>query len=139
MMRTFTLRPGLTTRQVNDNIRTAMHDTTALYAEWFGGVFADITPSVERRRATPWIAPGVRADYIETRYVFGLESRLRATMVGHYIVGTGEVGICFPNDYRGWDRANLYDRLRVGIYDRIVHGVADHPVIIDTSIEARVA
>ena len=135
--RIFTLRPDLTTREVNAAVRLAMTGAVETYADWFGGVFDTVTVDVERRRTRPYVAPGVRSADVETRYVYGIGTPLRATLVGHYVVGSGEIMLTFPNNYRGWDRANLYDRLRVSIYDRIVHGVGGGSVVIDKAVEPR--
>ena len=55
------------------------------------------------------------------RYVFGIGTSLRDTLLGHYIVGSGEMVVCFPANYPGWNTADTYTRMRVTAYDLLVH------------------
>lgn len=116
---TFTLKPGLTTREVNTTLRDAM--TRALHEFRHTWALHDVQPSQERHRYTPFVAPGVRGDRHETRYVFGIGTMLRATLVATYTVGESDIHVVFPNGYTSWDTSDPYTQLRVRIWDLILH------------------
>lgn len=121
MMKRFPLKPGVTTRQVNAMIRTSID--TAL-AEWWA--LDGIERDEERRRSQG-----------ETRYVHGIHTPLRSTLVAIHVSGSGEVAVAFPSNYGGWDRSDAYTRMRVRMYDLIVHDLANRGHIRDTSQPAR--
>lgn len=101
----FTLKEGVTTRQINAAIRSA----SAKFCEkWNVGV----VPNESRRNGRDG-----------RRYVFGIGTSVRDTLVGHYVVGSGEVALVFPNlhGYRGWSSVDSYDQLRISIRDEVLH------------------
>lgn len=107
MMKTFPLADGVTTREITSVIRAA---------------HAQGLKEFEGRIPKELVADeSIRKHKGKRRYVFGMHTSLRDTLVAHYEVGSGEIGVVFPNDYRGWDTASIYDQLRVRIYDLIVH------------------
>lgn len=116
----FTLEEGVTTRTVNRVIRSSIDQ--ALDEFKLPGVVRD-----ERREHRAY-------DKGAYRYVYGIGTPLRSTLVGHHVTGSGEFLLCFPNNYGGWDRTNTYDRLRVRIWDLILH---NPPFIHDRMIEGR--
>lgn len=124
MNKNFKLKPGVTTREVLKVVREAHASATDRWnmgVEW----------TEERRRTKPFVGPGVRSDDVETRYVFGIGTPTRATLTAHYIVGSGELMVVFPNHYKGWDNTGPYDRLRVNIHDRLVHGMHGSTGLVD--------
>lgn len=100
---TFPLVPGVSTRQVNKTVRDAIQKFCDTYD-------IGVEPDFELRRNKG-----------ERRYVFGVHTSLRSTLVAHYVVGSGELMLVFPNNYRGWCSATTYDRLRVAIRDEVVY------------------
>lgn len=114
------------TRDVLKSVRHAL----MWGAEQWDTVIPDLTTDIERRRTKPYVAPGVRGEDTETRYVFGIGTPVRATLIGHYVVGSGEIMLCMPRDYRSWDTANMYDRLRVSVRDSILLGMHGNPLRI---------
>lgn len=127
MHKVFQLREGVTTREVNAVIR----DAILFGIMTFGNTFEHTDFNMDERR---WRRGGRR------RYVFSIQSIskgsgnvIRDTVVARYVPGSGEIVVTFPNDYQGWDRCSFYDRLRVSIYDKIVH----HSDIRDKSQPAK--
>jgi len=114
----FTLKPGVTTRQVNDAIRKA----SAKYCEKWNS--PAVPEKVERRRKY------LGGSLYREEYVHGIGvPMLRSTLVASYEVGSDKVTLTFPNTYQGWSRSSSYDMLRVAIRDEIVYRSG----IIDTS------
>jgi hypothetical protein len=116
MMQRFFLKEGVSTIQVNRAVRAAQ---VKFLDRWY--VPNSLRQTNERRRHKG-----------TTYYVFGIGNDLRDTLVAHFEPGTGRIDLCFPNDYKGWDRANSYDRLRISIRDEIVYKSG----IVDTSRES---
>lgn len=133
MTKTYRLKPGVTTRRVLAAIREAHeHALTTMSATHD---LTGVSPDEDRRRFRPFIAPGVRGDEFETRYVFGIHTAVRSTLTVAYTVGSGEIDLVFPSHYPGWAKADDYTRLRVHIFDRMRAVEAD---IIDLSHPPRV-
>lgn len=116
MMETIPLVSGVTTREVNRVFRSSIDRAIDLFN----------LPEVERDERLDRYRPfvdGARSSTVERRYVHGIHTSLRDTLVGHHIPGSGEMVLAFPNDYRGWDAPSTtaYDRLRVRIWDLIMY------------------
>lgn len=134
----FPVRDDVTTLQVNRAFRTAIDEALEMFGQHYpdpdtlhvGGRIERDERLDSRRR---YIAPGVLADKPTRRWVHGIHNGLRSTLVGHWDVSTREFMICFPSDYAGWDRARPYERLRVNIYDRLVHGSGSLITVRDTA------
>lgn len=112
----FPLKDHVTTRHLNKTISQVSND---LITSWIntGRLPSDFAYSRNLDRTGG-----------ERRYVYGLGSELRSTLIGHYIVGSGEIMLVFPNNYNGFQRASSYDQLRVSIRDRLVYesNLVDH-------------
>lgn len=110
MMEVFTLNEGFTTRQINDTIR----DIQARKIKAFTQTHLRV-PSHTRTSNALFTHKG------ERRYVFGVRHDLRDTLIAHYVVGSGELVLCMPANYKGWDRSDAWDQLRISIRDEILY------------------
>lgn len=110
-MTTFTLHENVTTRQLNAVLRQRI-------AQALREFHLDFVASDEELRRIKG----------ERRYVFGIHTDHRSTLIAAHTPGSGKVDLVFPNDYKGWDRSYPYDRLRVRIWDLILH---HKPSLID--------
>jgi len=118
MIQRFTLREGVTARQVNKAVRKAQADKIAKWGDFLTNREVIVTNEVRRRK-------GVR------RYIFGIGIiELRDTLVATYESGSDQIDLVFLNNYRGWHNTNSYDRLRIAIRDQILY----ESNIVDRSI-----
>lgn len=109
MMKRFKLNPGVTTAQVNAGIKKATEQALSEYYDL-------VSPRPQHDRRLDRIR-GTR------RYVHGiLTPSLRDTLTATYSPNEPDIlEVVFPNNYQGWDRSDFYTRLRVRIYDLIIH------------------
>lgn len=123
----FTLLPEFTdTRRLLRAVRYAVFHTIEKWNLTDDDLNPLVSGDVERHRTKH-----------DTRYVFGIGTSTRSTLIGHYVVGSGEIMLCLPNGYTSWYRANTYDRLRVAIRDCLVHGLHGGTQVIDPTVPAR--
>ena len=107
--RTFPLREGVTTADVNRVIRKAIDqglDEFKTFSSVIGRPVRD--EKVTTRKGT-------------RRYVHGMHTGLRDTLVATYEPGSGVITVIFPAGYKSWGQADFYSRMRVRMYDLIVH------------------
>ena len=131
MIERFTLREGVTTRQVNAAIRKAQAEKITKWDDFL--INREVKTTNERRRLHR------RGPKPITRYVFGIgifdkrdEVFLADTLIATYESGSSQIDLVFLNNYRGWHNTGPYDRLRIAIRDQILY----ESNIIDRSIPA---